>query len=628
MQSTYPTAIPHVHRTRCKSRRGTLVSKSISCSASPGCRVEHGMTGASLNSTCPHLQKTSRQKLHGILTALKSFLVIPHEAQRRCGIQAVLKSSKILIYCLLLLSNTCWATLTASVDRNMIASNETFNLYLTSDQTSTPLNPQLGALTQNFQIIGTANSSEVSVINGKQTQQQQLMITLMPKSTGTFTIPALTVGNDHTTALRVTVNPPLTVPQDQKKIFIEASITPAVNYPKVQSIYTVKLFSAFANLTGDLSLPDSPDLQFKALGDTMRYHTLRGRKAYQVNERRYSVTTDKPGSYTIPAVVFTGSTVPDNNISSLIAADTLPVHASSKALTLTIKAPPAHSGDFTPATKLTLNQSWTPNPPVFQVGQPVTRTVQITAIGLAAEQLPDLSFPNLSNVNSYPSQPILQTTTDKNIITGTKSWQTAYIPTQAGAVTLPAISVQWWNTQTQQFVTATLPAQQITITPATTTAPQPATVVTPPAAPATPAPDNEWRWLALGFLIAWLLTFAAVIGYWFWRKRRNTTPAPSGSRRALQQACASNDPQQMKTALLAWAKTHWSTVSFQSLADIMQRPLTPELRQALQQLDAALYRDPGSSFDGAVLWQALQAQLAMKVASVKDKDDLPPLYPE
>lgn len=556
-------------------------------------------------------------------------IITPHVAQRRCGVKTVLKLSQALILCLLLVTDNSWATIQASVDRSMIASNETFNLYLTSDQTTTPLNPQLGPLTQDFDIVGTSNSSEVSVINGKQTQQQQLMITLMPKRTGTFTIPSLTVGNDHTAALRVTINPPLEVPQDQQKLFIEASITPATNYPKVQSVYTVKLFSAFNNLAGDLSLPDSPDLQFKALGNTIRYHTLRGRKAYQVNERRYSVTADKPGTYTIPAVIFTGSTVPDNNISSLLAADTIPVRASSKALTLKINPPPAHTGDFTPATKLTLTQTWTPNPPVFQVGQPVTRTVQITAVGLAAEQLPEISLPSLSNVNSYPSQPILQTANDKDSVVGTKSWQAAYIPTQAGTVTLPAISVQWWNTKTQQFVTATLPAQQITIAPAAATAAQPAATVTPPVAnPAIAAPDNEWRWLALGFLILWLMTFVGVIGYWWWRKHNNTSTAPSGSRRVLQQACASNDPQQMKTAVLAWAKTHWPTIMFQSLADIMQQPLTPELRQALQQLDAALYRDPGSQFDGAVLWQALQAQLALKANAKQDKDDLPPLYPE
>ena len=534
------------------------------------------------------------------------------------------------------MANLSLANVIASIDRSMIASDETFTLVLTSDSVFSSLNPDLGPLQKDFEVVGSSNASSVNIINGKQTSKQQVMITLMPKRTGHLVIPALTVGKDTTKPLYINVKPPLQVPQSQRNLFIETSLNTNSTYPQVQNVYTIKVFYDLNSLSGNLSLPKADGLHFEPLGNQTQYTVHRNHKIYQVVERRYVVFANKPGTYKITGVDFMGQTAGGGN-SLFQLTGGKPVHAEGNPVTLTVKPEPQHQGAWLPAQQLSLTQQWTPNPPKFRVGDPITRTITITANGLTAHQLPDIQMPNLTNVNSYPEQPIMQTTNNGQSLQGQRIYKVAYIPTQAGNINFPAITVRWWNTKTNQFQTAKLPAQHFTIVAASNQAATAAVNAQPNVT--TPAKINTqitvpqshydlWAWLAGIFFLAWVVTLA-----YFWLRKRGqlSIPIPTHNnlrnlRNQLKQACEQHNAHAIKQALLNWAKQHWPEKAIQNLGDICQQNIIDDLKQAIKQLDTIIYKSGQQQFNGTALWQAFVENEKQKSKTKESNNDVPPLH--
>src|SRR5690606_25572163 len=114
-----------------------------------------------------------------------------------------------------------------------------------------------------------------------------------------------------------------------------------------------------------------------------------------------------------------------------------------------------------PAKTVTVEDSWADNIPTFEQGQPVTRTLTIKALGVKAEQLPDVQVGNVQGVQLYPDKPELQTMVSGSNVAATRVEKVAYIPSQSGDVTLPAITLHWWNVKANQLESITLPSKKI-----------------------------------------------------------------------------------------------------------------------------------------------------------------------
>lgn len=517
---------------------------------------------------------------------------------------------KTLSLGLLLISSVCFASVTASVDRDRISSDESFMLYISSDSVFKELKPTLDGLNKDFEIVGSSNSSQVSIINGKSTSNQQVMITLMPKHTGRLLIPAIKVGNDTTKPLYVTVLAATAIPKSQQKLFIETSITPKNSYPKAENIYTVKLYYALDNLAGNLSPPNADGLHFAPLGKALDYGITRGNKAFRVIERHYAVFADQPGDYKIPGIIFTGSAETQQSMNDLFQlTGGKPVRAVSPSVELHIVKPPVSLDAWLPAQQLSLTETWAPNPPQFKVGDPITRTLQVSATGLMANQLPDINVPNLPGMNNYPDQAVVNTLNNGNHIIGRKTFKIAYIPTQTGEVNFPAVRIRWWNTQTKQFQIAQLPAHHFNVQAGNAAVSQPAIATTTTSTPPMTKPnhgDNLWMWIAGLFFLAWLASL-----YFLWR-RKSTSATPEKSsqqsirqlRGRLKRSCHNNNPESIKYALIAWAKAQWPKENIQTLGEIKQRVIQTDLQTALRELDESLYHHTKRHIDGEKIWQA------------------------
>jgi len=531
-----------------------------------------------------------------------------------------------------------WAgSLNARVDRDHIQETETLRLVLELRDYDGPIDPDLSGVEALFEVLGTSQSSRVSIVNGRMDSAKELIITLAPKQTGTLVIPAITLGTLQSDPLtiKVTKAEDLKDGQGQALLFMEAEVDTDNPYVQQQVILTLRLYHAINLLEGVLPEPELPGVEVMKLGEDVQYQATLNGRPYGVIERRYGLIPQTSGQIEIPTILFRGQAQDSRSrFDSLLGSPFnrgQTVQARSPALTLDVQARPSQLiGPWLPASQLTIEESWSPSPPVFRVGEPVTRTLTIQATGLTAAQLPELPQPTVDAVKVYPDQPHLETTASVQGLQANRMEKYAVVPTQPGEITLPAINLVWWNTQSRQLQTTTLPAKKISVLPARldnlTVQPQPAptqalaplnqggTEDTLTAAPVTlnqsPAPVM-WPWyLAVSLLsLGWFFTL-----YLWWRQTppngKIRHPAshekPVKWLRAVKQACQANNPQQTKQALLAWAKAQWPENPPRNLGEIAEKIQDKTLQAALQQLDGALYSTQGETWDGSRLSTAIR----------------------
>ena len=183
-----------------------------------------------------------------------------------------------------------------------------------------------------------------------------------------------------------------------------------------------------------------------------------------------------------------------------------------------------------------------------------------------------------------------------------------YVLNQAGQITLPAIKLNWFNTQTGKQETATLPEHTLTIASNASAIQTPSHNTSTPIkqqAPSHSSNQNAW-WVAFGLALAWVVT---IILWWFYpRHRRPLRKNQQNTRKDLHFACKANDPIQAQAAVLAWAATQMPHMTFLNLTEVIKHlSYNPALKTQLQLLSKALYSAQSQqTWNGEALWRCIK----------------------
>jgi hypothetical protein len=564
-------------------------------------------------------------------------------------------------YTFILLLVTCHsamaANITARLSHNPVSLDESFHLIYEADS-SVDDDPDFSALTKNFEILSSSQSTNMRSVNGSWSLKKSWDLVLISKQAGVFTIPPIPFGKDSSPAVRVTVKPSTSnsMPgsSGQSAYFIEVTTDKRTAWVQSEIIYTIRFFTSIQINRPTLSEPETsdPDAIIEKLGQVANYQKLINGMPYSVSELRFAVYPQHSGTLTFKPVMFEGR-VPSGRSNSLfdqfMQSGTLK-RMRSKSVSVNVKPRPANipADDWLPAENVTIEEEWSEDITQLRTGEPVTRTLTIKAEGLTAEQLRDPEFPEINDVKQYPDKAVAENQHKRDGITGTRQIKIAMIPTQAGRYQIPQISIPWWNTRTGKQQYAQLPATAITATGMASTAPlQPSIQLQQPLDQTTiqqPAQStagrssasNEtiinpgyWPWISLALAIGWITTSVL-----FFRNSHSTAattksqPAPSilPLARAVEKACSKGDARKTKEALLAWAAARWPAHSMTSLVDIANASPT-ELRTQIYALNSALYSAHGDQWDPKALCSAFRAFIAQKHRAEKGgKSVLEPLY--
>ncbi|NRA40874.1 MAG: protein BatD [Pseudomonadales bacterium] len=543
----------------------------------------------------------------------------------------------LLVSCTLFLASISarlCAEVTVSIDRAEIYENESFTLSIQLDDTSyLGKGPNTDILLQDFELLGQSKNISSRSINGRSEKRTIWQLTLKAKQPGIITVPALTVSGEQSQPFTLTILPitEVTAGTNQADLdqdfFIETQISDKESFVQQQLELTIRFNTSRQLQNLSITPLDLDDVEIIELENKNFRREING-KTFLSYELKYMLFPQKSGELIIPASVVQAEVLEANQRRSLFSQGK-PIRVRGQTLTVTVKPIPSTfaDSDWLPAKRLQLSDSFNRPPDRMQVGDAITRNINIEATGLMYAQLPEVALNKLDGFSVYPEQKqqTPQQVMQAGNLIASKQQSFSLVATAAGNYTLPAITVKWFNTETQQAEIASLPAINITVSANPNLLPQQATPLdAAPAAPLTepaesinkadtdasalsePAGADTFK-LTLFSFTPWLLTaIGLVIIVIQYRKIKRlqqletTDKSATDSKlqdqeklmSAFTQASHAKDFASARTALIRLAD-HQLPNKVSSLADIAS--ICPEeYKGVLNALDAHLFQSAAS----------------------------------
>ncbi len=117
------------------------------------------------------------------------------------------------------------------------------------------------------------------------------------------------------------------------------------------------------------------------------------------------------------------------------------------------------------ATGFTLEQKLE-GPTDMGAGDAITRELTARISGTTPLLIPVLTPQQQSPLlRAYPKEPRISETEDRGVLSGQRQEEVVYIAQQEGDAQLPEVSIDWFNLQTNQIETASVPATVLTLAP-------------------------------------------------------------------------------------------------------------------------------------------------------------------
>src|ERR1700722_11062511 len=160
--------------------------------------------------------------------------------------------------------------------------------------------------------------------------------------------------------------------------------------------------------------------------------------------RAYRIVPQTGGPFAIPSFAIT---VQPGQASG-------PVKLMTPLLTFAATVPAGAEGmsTFFPAQKLVATQAVEPSQERVKVGDQVTRTITQRAAGTQSMLIPPANFSDVAVLKRYPKAATTKDIVEDRagLVAGERTDAVTYVVDHGGKFTLPAVTIEWWNTNTQR----------------------------------------------------------------------------------------------------------------------------------------------------------------------------------
>jgi len=434
---------------------------------------------------------------------------------------------KILLFSLcLILSSAVYAKITAKFTPNPVKQGDAVELVLSSDKSFSGV-PNIDILQKDFVVGGQQNRHSAQWVNGKGQDIHQLIYTLFPNKSGDIVVRGLKVGNEVIPDLTLSVRADAKYEtKGSIDLTVECQKTPV--YPAQKMLCVVFMDDSIGLVDGEIIPPQSEQGTWEQILPPLPITSNKsGVNRYQST---FAFTPKDSGTFQMSPFVFQGSArlktgerqaanIIDFMLISFQSSATQPVGAQSAPFSITVKAKPAnYKGWWLPSPNVTLTESYQ-LPENIVVGEPITRTLTLTAQQVMADNMPVPNTPSTDKLKVYANPAERHDTPDGGQVVVTMT----FVPTQSGEITLPAIQVPWFDSVHEKTEFASVPERKIFVTGEV--APQPQ-APTPVVQPTTPTPQPEalpvsepvqqsapvqapqslpWLWIILALSLAFVL---------------------------------------------------------------------------------------------------------------------------
>lgn len=519
----------------------------------------------------------------------------------------------------------------ATVSKNVVAVNQVFRLSISVDTAINPDSIDFSVLSPNFAYGQPNASSSTSFINGALSRNTTWTLSLAAKKVGAATIPAFKIGSSQTTPITITVlkgSQTNNSATDQANVRVTAEIDKNILYVGESINYRVKILIGEQLSQASLSAPSGDGLAVSQVGQDAQHNIVQNGRRYLVITRNYQLTAEKAGKIIIQGSKFNGNAVRGAN--GFNSGITVPVNEDARNITINIKPKPtAYKGLWLPTSDLQLQQTWQPqvsnlNDVTTKVGEPITRTITLRIKDVAQSNMPNVNLTYPDTVRIYNEKPEYRTENGYSVMT----LKQVIIPRQTGKVTLPPLTINWWNTTTEKQQRSKIKGLTLNVIADPTANNQfssPATI-TPPAATIHSAKTitaaGIWPWTTLVFALLWLITLVLLI-----KKRQQTviTTTVTATQTTditsmLEAAINANEPIKVQTYYQQWRQQQYSTLT-------TQPQLLQQLDNEVQAMMATHYSPLDSVWNNQTLL-ALLTQVKQLTATKKAPMTLSSLDPQ
>ncbi|MGH1469909.1 MAG: BatD family protein [Cellvibrionaceae bacterium] len=571
-----------------------------------------------------------------------------------------------LVVCLLT-ANLAAADLTAKVDRTVISADESIQLTVRLNEQVGYGGPNFELLKQDFDVINQQRSNQFRSINGRTEGWTEWNIAITPKKSGKLLIPSFEYKNAYSDAIAITVNEVNTTEtgNERRDLFATTEFDKTDLFVQEQLLVTVKIHTAVD--LREIAAANEFTLEnaiIEKVSDTT-YRKNINQRPYRVNEVVYAVYPQKSGELIIPSLSWLAVVANQRNnwdrSPFFSNGTTRKFRTSERAINVKIK-PVNYTGvDWLPAQDITIEQHWSSDPDRFVVGEPITRSITISADGLTSSQLPPLPKQNVDGMKFYSDQPQFDDIKESTGVTGYRIENFAMVPSKPGPITLPEIVVTWWDTLSNQQKTSTLPSQTFTVAAAAYN-PNSASISSSSlgdnsSSPNTMGPSFDSaidsnlgsnnsgslisghylsNKLLLGLIVSNIIIAAFALFFLFsWLRLRdprqknvNTLSNQSDEHliknlnklfNQFRHACHDNQAAKARDYLSQWAQLYWQLPQPASLSEIETRCNIQDITKSLEELDKILYgNETSDTWSGKALWNAM---VAFKQADKKNYRD-------
>ena len=559
----------------------------------------------------------------------------------------------------MLYSNIAFAqNFTATVNRTNVPQGETFLLTLETDDDKNKQTPDLSVLEQDFLIYSVGNSFKSTYVNGQSSHSRQWQIVLMPKNSGQITIPAIKLGNVSSNEIILNVSSTEALTQNNQeqtqsattpKFAVEAEVDNKHPYVQQQINYTLKIYDS-GGLYGDAPAfvdNGNNDWIIKSLGEPIvNSKIINGRQLREI-QFKYALFPQKSGALKTPDIEFQGYYLTQNKRSrdvfddlfntsffgmdvSDVFATRNPIVLRPKSIEVDVQSVPAVSGSYwwLPASKVVLSSEWDDKQPQFKVGEAVGFSVYLKAAGVIENQLPNITFAPIAGVKQYPDKPISMSSKANGEIVSIKKFSNVFIPEKTGKITIPEISIDWYNVNTGRFEKAILPAQTFDVLPTEKnevidSIPTPTNEVkSAPNQTSTIQSSNNNNLLMI--VIAFLL---GIICSYLIFSISNNTKYPNGDYiKKIKKAVNNKDLKSIRDNLILWARITYNDFGINNIDDIIKYAVNSSFAKQLEQLGQALYAKRKINFNYKEFVQDLMAEQKQQKQRHRFCAPLPDLY--
>lgn len=313
-----------------------------------------------------------------------------------------------------------------------------------------------------------------------------------------------------------------------------------------------------------------------------------------------------------------------------IGKPAVPHQGKTTELAFTAKMPPGAEDLSTVITtpKLTLRETWKPEPGKAKLGGAFTRTVTVRAANVPGMVLPPMRWEGPEGVGVYPAPATVTDSSERGEATGQRVESVTYVGEKPGTYRLPGVTLAWWDSEQQKLRREQLPSWKIEVEAG------PPPIDSGETEP--PRKSHALTWAigdvcaatGLGLVLLWLIR--KPLGLWLAERWATQADSEAAWFARVNAACRAGDPPRIEQALLAWLDHIPNEGRPWRLADLADHSPDPVLKAQLTSLQDRLYGNAGAPHQ----WSAhkllegvssVRKRLLAAVSTARPADDLPQL---